>query len=44
LEKYPHIPYTVFGNKMLPGYENVMQTISPETVVAEVLRTCKNKI
>jgi hypothetical protein len=33
----------VFGNKMLPGYENVMQTISPETVVTEVLRACENE-
>ena len=44
LNKFPHIPYTVFGNKMLPGYENVMQTISPETVVVEVLRACENKV
>jgi ADP-heptose:LPS heptosyltransferase len=40
LKKYPHIPYTVFGNKMLPGYEKVMQTISPEKVASAVLRAC----
>ncbi|WP_152286060.1 glycosyltransferase family 9 protein [Flavicella marina] len=32
LKKYPHIPYTVYGNKMLEGYEDAMRTIEPEKV------------
>tara|TARA_B100000809_G_scaffold4361_1_gene4621 strand:+ start:41705 stop:42739 length:1035 start_codon:yes stop_codon:yes gene_type:complete len=37
LTKYPSIPYTVYGNKMLEGYEDAMRTIEPNTVVENVL-------
>lgn len=35
-EKYPMIPTSIYGNKFPPGYENVMKTIEPETVVEKV--------
>jgi ADP-heptose:LPS heptosyltransferase len=37
LSKYPNIPYTVYGNKMLEGYEDAMKTIDPKTIVERVL-------
>lgn len=36
LKKYPKIPCSVYGNKVCPGYENVMETITPEVIVAKV--------
>lgn len=36
LEKYPLLPTSVYGNKIIPGYEDVMRTISPEKVVDRV--------
>lgn len=41
-EKYPLLPTSIYGNKYPEGYENVMQTITPEAVfekVKEVLNT-----
>lgn len=35
-KKFPLIPTSVYGNKMPDGYEKVMETISPEEVVAKV--------
>lgn len=35
-EKYPLIPTSVYGNKWPTGYENVMTTISPTTVVVKI--------
>ncbi len=35
-EKFPKIPTSVYGNKKVEGYEDVMRTISPETVVEKV--------
>lgn len=37
LTHYDQIPTSVYGNKMPPGYEQVMKTITPERVVAKVL-------
>lgn len=40
LEKYPLLPTSVFGNKEISGYEDVMRTISPKTVfkrIAEII-------
>jgi ADP-heptose:LPS heptosyltransferase len=34
--KYPQLPTSIYGNKKVPGYEDVMRTISPEMVVAKV--------
>ena len=36
-EKYPLIPTSIYGNKFPVGYENVMKTISPQTVVQKIL-------
>lgn len=36
LEKFPNIPCSIYGNKVCPGYENVMETIEPSTIVAKV--------
>ena len=34
--KYPLIPTSIYGNKFQKGYEDVMRTISPETVVSKI--------
>ena len=39
LEKYPFLPTSVYGNKTLKGYENVMRSILPETVVFKIIKT-----
>lgn len=39
LKKYPNIPYTVYGNKMLEGYEDAMRTIDPNTIVERIIET-----
>jgi ADP-heptose:LPS heptosyltransferase len=35
-EKYPLLPTSIYGNKKVEGYDDVMQTIAPEAVVAKV--------
>ncbi len=35
LEKYPNIPCSIYGNKICPGYEKVMESISPSTIIAK---------
>lgn len=35
-KKYPLIPTSVYGNKYPEGYENVMATISPESIVLKI--------
>ena len=35
-EKFPMIPTSIYGNKFPTGYEEVMKTIAPETVVNKV--------
>lgn len=32
-DKYPLIPTSVYGNKVIEGYEDAMRTISPESVI-----------
>ena len=36
LEKYPALPSSIYGNKILPGYENAMRSILPTTVVQKI--------
>src|SRR5690554_266286 len=36
LEKYPKLPTSVYGNKIVTGYEDVMRTISPEKIINSV--------
>ena len=35
-EQYPLLPTSVYGNKDVPGYEDAMRTIDPETVAQRV--------
>lgn len=36
LEKYPLLPTSIFGKTQLPGYEEVMRSISPKMVLEKV--------
>jgi ADP-heptose:LPS heptosyltransferase len=40
LKKYPHIPYSIYGNKILKGYEHAMRTIEPDIVVKKIIKIC----
>ena len=35
-DKFPFIPTSIYGNKAPKGYENVMSTILPETVISRI--------
>jgi ADP-heptose:LPS heptosyltransferase len=35
-EQYPLLPTSIYGNKIVKGYEDAMHTIAPETVVAKL--------
>jgi ADP-heptose:LPS heptosyltransferase len=35
-KKYPLLPTSIYGNKKVEGYEDVMRSISPEKVVFSV--------
>lgn len=37
-EKYPLLPTSVYGNKIVKGYEDVMRTISSESIIEKVKR------
>ncbi len=37
-EQYPLIPTSIYGNKTILGYENVMKTITPEAIINKVLK------
>lgn len=41
--KYPLLPTSVYGNNFPENYENSMETISPETIVAKVVSVLKKK-
>ncbi len=36
LQKYPNIPTSVYGNNIPKGYENAMESISPEQIIEKV--------
>ncbi|MFT6138682.1 MAG: ADP-heptose:LPS heptosyltransferase [Salibacteraceae bacterium] len=36
-EQFPFIPTSIYGNKFPAGYEEVMKTIEPKTVVAKII-------
>jgi ADP-heptose:LPS heptosyltransferase len=36
LHRFPLIPTSVYGNKYPKGYENVMESIEPESVVGKI--------
>lgn len=35
-EQYPLLPTSIYGNKIIEGYEDAMRTIKPETVVDKI--------
>lgn len=35
LNKYPDIPCSIYGNKVCPGYENIMESIDPSVIIAK---------
>jgi ADP-heptose:LPS heptosyltransferase len=35
-KRYPKLPTSVYGNKIVEGYENAMGTISPEEVISQL--------
>lgn len=39
--KFPQLPTSVYGNKIVVGYEDVMRTISPKSVVEKVISNVK---
>ncbi|MCG2610350.1 glycosyltransferase family 9 protein [Flavobacterium sp. SM15] len=40
-DKYPLLPTSVYGNKEVPGYEDAMRTISPQTVINTIKKELK---
>lgn len=36
LKKFPNTPSSIYGNKICEGYEDVMRTISPKTVIQKI--------
>ena len=34
--KYPLLPTSIYGNKLVEGYENVMRTILPNTIIEKI--------
>jgi ADP-heptose:LPS heptosyltransferase len=42
-KQYPLVPTSIYGNKKVAGYENVMRTILPEKVVEKVLSLWNHK-
>jgi hypothetical protein len=41
--QYPQLPTSVYGNKVVPGYENAMRTIFPDQVVSRIELILKSK-
>lgn len=35
--QYPKLPTSVYGNKVVEGYEDAMRTISPDEVVSKIV-------
>lgn len=42
LEQFPKIPTSVYGNKKIEGYENVMRSIFPEKVIKKITNIVEN--
>ena len=42
LEKFPNIPCSIYGNKNCDGYDDVMRTILPETVINKIEEVLKS--
>lgn len=41
-DRYPLIPTSIYGNKVPPGYEKVMETITPQSVVEKIHKVLAN--
>ncbi len=41
--RYPKLPTSVYGNKIVEGYEDAMKTITPEAVVSKALSMLHSK-
>jgi len=41
LDKYPKLPSSIYGNKVVEGYEDCMRSISPQRVIEIVLKNIK---
>lgn len=39
LKKYPLLPTSIYGNKKVKGYENVMRSISPKVIIEKINET-----
>ena len=39
--KYPKLPTSIYGNKIVEGYEDAMRSISPETIVAKIMEVIR---
>lgn len=42
-EKYPLLPTSIYGNKIIPGYEDAMRTITPEQIISKIKKTLASK-
>jgi ADP-heptose:LPS heptosyltransferase len=40
-EKYPLLPTSIYGNKKVEGYEDVMRTILPNTIIEKIEKELK---
>jgi len=37
VDKFPKIPCSIYGNKVFEGYENVMKSINPKTIIKKIV-------
>ncbi len=44
IEKYPFLPTSVYGNKIVPGYSDCMKSIQPELVVKKIKQLLSHSI
>lgn len=40
LDKYPLLPLSVYGNKMISGYEDVAESIPPHSISTQLIKAC----
>jgi ADP-heptose:LPS heptosyltransferase len=41
LKKYPLLPLSIYGNKMIEGYENVIDSVDFDAVVNRIIQLTK---
>jgi hypothetical protein len=42
-QEFPLIPTSVYGNKVPTGYENILRSISPKTIIEKSLEILSNQ-